>query len=43
MTPAVADALRTVIFAVLQAAGMLAVAPLLKTAIKRMKDRKSVV
>ena len=40
MTPAaVSDALRTIVLAALQAAVMLAIAPLLKTAIKKMKAR----
>ncbi len=39
MTPAIADALPPIGLAVLQAAGMLAVAPLLKAAIKKMKAR----
>ena len=39
MTPAVSDALRTIVLAALQAAAMLAIAPLLKTAIKKMKAR----
>jgi formate hydrogenlyase subunit 4 len=38
VSPAI-DALVTVVWALLQAAGMLAVAPLLKTAIKKMKAR----
>lgn len=39
MTPMIADALRTFSFALLQTAGLVAVAPLLKTAIKKMKAR----
>jgi len=39
VTPAIADALPPIGLAVLQAAGMLAVAPLLKAAIKKMKAR----
>ena len=39
MTPAISDALPTIGLAMLQAAGMLAVAPLLKAAIRKMKAR----
>ena len=39
MTPAISDVLRALSLSVLQAAGMLAIAPLLKGAIKKMKAR----